>query len=85
MLDIWFEQPSTEVKALYGDEVMGNDDYWQVFLDDAKYELYFVENDDGTMMLAELEIEFFWIPAARKTKTDLSRRRWKVKPMLTTI
>ena len=55
----YFEQPSTEVKALYGDEVMGNDDYWQVFLDDAKYDLYFVENDDGTMMLAELEIEFF--------------------------
>lgn len=55
----YFEQPSTEVKALYGDEIMGNDDYWQVFLDDAKYDLYFVENDDGTMMLAELEIEFF--------------------------
>ena len=55
----YFEQPSTEIKALYGDEVMGSDDYWQVFLDDAKYDLYFVENDDGTMMLAELEIEFF--------------------------
>ena len=55
----YFEQPSAEVKALYGDEIMGSDDYWQVFLDDAKYDLYFVENDGGTMMLAELEIEFF--------------------------
>ncbi len=55
----YFEQPSAEVKALYGDEIMGSDDYWQVFLDDAKYDLYFVENDDGTMTLAELEIEFF--------------------------
>ena len=55
----YFEQTSAEVKALYGDEIMGSDDYWQVFLDDAKYDLYFVENDDGTMTLAELEIEFF--------------------------
>jgi len=55
----YFEQPSAEVRALYGDEIMGSDDYWQVFLDDAKYDLYFVENDDGTMTLAELEIEFF--------------------------
>lgn len=56
---LYFKQPSTEIKDLYGDEVMGSDDYWQVFLDDAKYDLYFIENDNGTMMLSEFEMEFF--------------------------
>lgn len=52
-------QPSSEIKALYGDDVMGYDDYLQVFLDDAKYDLYLVENDSGAMTLVELEMEFF--------------------------
>ena len=52
-------QPSSEIMALYGDEVMGYDDYLQVFLDDVKYDLYFVENDNDVMALVELEMEFF--------------------------
>lgn len=52
-------QPSAEIKAYYGDDAMGYDDYLQVFLDDAKYDLYFAENDSGAMALVELEMEFF--------------------------
>ena len=52
-------QPSDEIMALYGDEVMGYDDYWQVFLEDTKYGLYFDENEKGLMTLVELEMAFF--------------------------
>ena len=43
---------------MYGDEVMGLDNYWQVFFDIAKYDFYFDETESG-LALVELEMEFF--------------------------
>ena len=51
-------QSGDEVIQMYGDEVMGLDNYWQVFLDDAKYDFYFDETESG-LALVEFEMEFF--------------------------
>jgi hypothetical protein len=51
-------QSGDEVMQMYGDEVMGLDNYWQVFLDDAKYDFYFDETESG-LTLVEFEMEFF--------------------------
>ena len=51
-------QSGDEVMQMYGDEVMGLDNYWQVFLHDAKYDFYFDETESG-LALVEFEMEFF--------------------------
>ena len=49
-----------DVTALFGEEnIFALGDYWEIYVDNLKYELYFAENDKGTMVLDELEVEMF--------------------------
>ena len=49
-----------DVTALFGEEnIFALGDYWEVYVDNLKYELYFAENERGAMVLDELEVEMF--------------------------
>lgn len=48
------------VTALFGEEnIFALGDYWEIYVDNLKYELYFAENEKGAMLLDELEVEMF--------------------------
>ncbi|WP_334028392.1 hypothetical protein [Alteromonas sp. P256] len=48
------------VTALFGEEnIFALGDYWEIYVDNLKYELYFTENEKGAMVLDELEVEMF--------------------------
>ena len=49
-----------DVTALFGEEnIFALGDYWEIYVDNLKYELYFAENEKGAMVLDELEVEMF--------------------------
>ena len=49
-----------DVKKIFGEEnIFALGDYWEVYVDNLKYDLYFAKNKQGTTILSELEIEMF--------------------------
>jgi hypothetical protein len=49
-----------DVTALFGEEnIFALGEYWEIYVDNLKYELYFTENEKGAMVLDELEVEMF--------------------------
>lgn len=49
-----------DVKATFGEEnIFALADVWEIYTDNLKYELYFAKNEQGDMVLDELEVEMF--------------------------
>lgn len=54
----YFNQHEDELREIYGEEIFELGDYWEMFIGDSKYALFFSETENGKH-LSEIEIELF--------------------------